>query len=185
MNDQQIIALFFDRSEQAILELSGKYGSSVRRAASNILHNAQDVEECSNDTYYQVWNQIPPKQPKYLGAFTCRIARNICLNRYYTNTAQKRSSFYETSLDELEQNIPALSTVESEYAAKELGRCINSFVKTLPYDDRFLFVRRYWYADPVAQIAQEMGIQSHNATVRLSRIRKKLQNYLQKEGMMQ
>ena len=71
MNDQQIIALFFDRSEQAILELSGKYGSWVRRVASNILHNAQDVEECSNDTYYQVWNQIPPKQPKYLGAFTC------------------------------------------------------------------------------------------------------------------
>lgn len=185
MNDQQIIDLFFARSEQAITELSNKYGSWVRRVAYNILHSAEDVEECSNDTYYQVWNQIPPKQPKYLGAFTCRIARNISLNRYYANTAQKRNSGYDASLDELEQSVPALNTVESDYEAKELSRYINQFVKELSYEDRFLFVRRYWYADSVAQIAAEMGIKPHNATVRLSRLRDKLQSYLQKEGMMQ
>lgn len=166
------------------MELSGKYGSWIRRVAANILASPQDVEECVSDTYYQLWSQIPPKRPQYLGAFACRIARNISLNRRYANTAQKRNSTYDQSLEELEQSVPALSNVETEYDAKELSQYINHFVRSLPYEERFLFVRRYWFGDSVAQIASEMNIQPHNATVRLSRLRKKLQKYLQKEGMI-
>lgn len=183
MLDHEIIDLFFERSEQAITEMMRKYGAAVKAVASNILRDVQDVEECESDTYLQVWKSIPPKRPEYLGAYVCRIARNISLTRYHANTAQKRNSFYDTALEELEDTIPALATVESEYEARELRAYLNRFLQAQSRDDRYLFLRRYWYGDGIRQIAEQMGITPHTASSRLFRLRQKLQTYLQKEGM--
>lgn len=183
MLDHEIIDLFFERSERAITELITKYGAAVKNVVSNILRNAQDVEECESDTYLQVWKSIPPIRPKYLGAYVCRIARNVSLDRYHANTAKKRNSFYDTALEELEDTIPALDTVESEYEARELRVYLNRFLREQSRDDRYLFLRRYWYGDGIRQIADTMGITPHKASVRLFRLRQKLQTYLQKEGM--
>lgn len=184
LKDHEIIALFFERSEQAITELIVKYGAAVKNVASNILRSAQDVEECVNDTYLHVWNQIPPTKPTYLGAYVCRIARNVSLSRYHSNTAQKRNSYYDVALQELEGTVPALSTVESDYDAKELSMYLNRFLRSLQAQDRYLFMRRYWYGDGIGQIAKNLGITPHTASVRLFRLRQKLQNYLEKEGMI-
>jgi len=184
LKDQEIVVLFFERSEQAISELIGKYGAAIRRVASNILKDAQDTEECCNDTHLTVWNQIPPTRPIHLGAYSCRIARNISLKRYYANTAEKRNSYYDVALDELEGAIPALSTVESVYEAKELTDYLNRFLGDLSKQDRYLFMRRYWYGDKVGDIAGDMGMAPHAVSVRLFRLRQRLQDYLKKEGMI-
>ena len=184
MKDHEIIALFFERSERAITELINKYGATIKNVASNILKDAQDAEEAVSDTYLVVWNQIPPTQPKHLGAYSCRIARNISLKRFYANTAEKRNSYYDVALDELEKTIPALSTVESDYDAKELTRYLNQFLKNLSKEDCYLFMRRYWYGDKVSAIAENLNITPHKASVRLFRLRQKLQDYLKKEGMI-
>ena len=184
MKDHEIIALFFERSERAITELINKYGAAIKNVASNILKNVQDAEEAANDTYLTVWNRIPPTRPKYLGAYSCRIARNLSLKRFYANTAEKRNSYYDVALDELEETIPALSTVESQYDAKELTQYLNQFVKELSREDRYLFMRRYWYGDNITDIAKYLGIPANKASVRLFRLRQKLQNYLKKEGMI-
>ena len=184
MKDHEIIALFFERSERAIAELIGKYGAAIKNAASNILKDAQDAEEAVNDTYLTVWNRIPPENPQYLGAYACRIARNLSLKRYYANTAEKRNSYYDVVLDELEETIPALATVESVYDAKELTRYLNQFLKGLSKEDRYLFMRRYWYGDKISDIADNLNITAHKASVRLFRLRQKLLILLKKEGMI-
>lgn len=135
LKDHEIIDLFFERSEQAITELINKYGRSIQNVAWNILNDPQDVEECSNDTYLQVWNLIPPTRPNSLGTYACRIARNICLKRYHTNTAQKRNSYYDVALQELEETVPALSTVETDMDARELSRCLNRFLSQLRQEE--------------------------------------------------
>ena len=185
LKDHEIIDLFFERSEQAIAELIDKYGGSVRNVAWNILNNPQDVEECSNDTYLQTWNRIPPTRPVHLGAYVCRIARNICLKRYHANTAVKRNSYYDVALEELEGTVPALSTVETDYGARELTAYLNRFLQCSSKEDRYLFLRRYWYGDGLAEIAGDLGITPHSASVRLFRLRQKLQKFLQKEGMIE
>lgn len=184
LKDHEIIDLFSERSEQAIKELILKYGAAIRNVASNILKDAQDVEECVSDTYLQVWNRIPPTRPQYLGAYSCRIARNLCLKRHYANTAQKRNSYYDVALEVLEGTVPALSTVETEYDAKELTRYLNLFLKGLSKEERYLFMRRYWHGDSMTKIAGELHMTPHNASVRLFRLRQKLQDYLQKEGLI-
>lgn len=185
MEDNEIIALFDARSEQAIAELERKYGAVVRKMLSNILQSRQDVEECANDTYLGVWNSIPPQHPNPLISYVCKIARNLATTKYHSNTAQKRNRQYDLVLDELSECIPSTVQVESQYAAKELSAAISRFLDTLSYADRFCFVRRCWYADAVADIAAMTGMDRHRISVRLSRTRKKLYHYLKEEGLLE
>ena len=184
MEDSKILDLFFERSEQAIRELDQKYGSAVKRTAANILRSRQDVEEVANDTYLGVWNAIPPQRPDPLVSFVCKIARNLAVNRCHANTAQRRNGEYDLVLDELEECIPGHMSVETEVEAKELTEAINRFLRTLGREDRFLFVRRYWYGDSVARIAAMTGTSANRISVRLFRIREKLHLRLMKEGLL-
>ena len=176
--------MFFARSEQAIEELHCKYGSAVKKTAANILKDRLDVEECVNDTYYRCWNSMPPHKPNPLVSFVCKIARNLAIDRYHMNAAEKRRGNYGLVLDELEECIPSPASVETELDAKELTAAINRFLSALEYEDRFLFVRRYWYADSVDDLAHMTGSKANRISVRLFRLRKKLQTSLQREGVL-
>ena len=177
MDDRQIIALFYERSEQAITELSKKYGDLCFKIAINILNDPQDAEECVNDAYLGTWNSIPPQNPDPLRAYLCRIVRNLALKKLRTNTALKRGGQLEVSLSELE-NCILDNSFDEQLSAKELTAQLNAFLSTLHRDDRVMFLKRYWFAEPLSEIAKTFGITEHNASVRLGRIRKKLYQYL-------
>ena len=183
MDDSKIIELFFERSEQAIAELSDKYGSVCAKIAKNILNNRQDVEECVNDAYLAVWNTIPPQKPDPLLSYVCRIVRNLALKKYHANTAQKRNSIYDVALDELIDCIPAACCVEDEAAAREIAGMIGRFLETLDRQSRIMFVRRYWHADSIEDLSALFHKSRHYVSVRLSRVRKALKQYLIKEGV--
>lgn len=184
MDDNRIIDLFFARSEQAIDELDKTYGSAVRKTAANILYSRLDVEETVDDTYMGCWTRIPPARPAPLVCFVCRIARNIAVSRVRCETAAKRNSGFDLVLDEIEEFVPSDTDVESELEAKELLSTINSFLSALDYDDRYIFIRRYWFADSVKDIAASMDCRENRVSVRLTRLRKKLRNILEKEGVI-
>ena len=178
MNDEKIIALFFERSEQAIAELDRKYGAACRSVSFHILGNREDAEECVNDAYLGAWNAIPPAKPHPLLSFVCRIVRNVSLKRYEYNTAVKRNSHYDLTMEELEDCLASSSTVESELAKQELTALIEAFLDTLSREDRVIFLRRYWFAEPYNEIAEKVGLSEKNVSVRLVRIRKRLRSYL-------
>ena len=181
MDDQKIIELFFDRSELAIQALAAKYEKLLHKISFHILQNSEDAAECVNDTYLGVWNAIPPTRPNPLSAFVCKITRNLSLKKYRANTAAKRDATMDVSLEELAPCIP-IPSAEEEWSAQELGRSINRFLDTLNQENRVLFVRRYWFADSVSDIAVELKISENLASVRLKRIRKQLKQYLEQEG---
>lgn len=183
MEDAKIIDLFFLRSEMAVRELEKKYGTVCKKLEFHILNNKEDAEECVNDAYLAAWNNIPPNRPTPLRAYLCRIVRNLSIKKYKANTAEKRNSFYDISLEELAECIPARETVEDQWDAKELGKQLDAFLGTLDQKSRVLFLRRYWFSEPLAELATDFHITEHNAAVRLSRIRAKLRNYLSKEGI--
>lgn len=181
MEDSRIIELLFARSEQAVSELSVKYGKLVRHISRNILGDNEDVNECENDTYLGVWNAIPPQRPNPLAAFVCRIARNLSLKKYRSNTAQKRDCSFDVSMEELGDCLAGPS-VEETWSTKEMGLAIDRFLDTLNQENRCVFVRRYWFCDSMKEISQRFAISENNASVRLSRIRASLRDYLKKEG---
>ena len=178
MNDERIIELFFERSEQAIKELDEKYGRTCHKVSYNILNNRQDAEECVNDAYLGTWNAIPPAKPNPLLAFVCKIVRNISLKRYEQNTAAKRNSYYDVAMEELEDCLASTTTIEEEIAERELTKIIESFLDSLSKENRVIFLRRYWFSDTYADIAKQVGLTENNVSVRLTRIRKELREYL-------
>lgn len=184
LEDRKIIELFFERSEQAIIELSKKYGSVCSKVAFNILNNKQDTEECVNDAYLGTWNTIPPQNPNPLLSYVCRIVRNLAIKKYHSNTATKRNSIYDVALDELEECFSSSASVEEELNAVETARIVDNFLESLEQKNRIMFVRRYWHSDSIDDIAKLFHTSNHNISVRLSRTRKKLRKHLIKEGVL-
>ncbi len=177
MDDKQIIRLFFERSEQAITELSQKYGDLCMKIARSILNDPQDAEECVNDAWLGAWNSIPPQSPDPLRSYICRIVRNHALKKYRANTALKRGNQFEVSLSELEDCIPD-NSLDEQLAVNELSAQIDAFLSALSQEDRVMFVKRYWFSESLSEIADAFHITENNVSVRLGRIRRKLHQYL-------
>lgn len=178
IDDEKIIDLFFERSEQAIRELDIKYGKICHNLSYNIVNSRRDAEECVNDAYLGAWNAIPPTRPEPLLSYIVKIVRNVSLKIYYRKEAAKRNSTYTVAMQEIEACIADRKTVEDEVEARELARIIESFLDTLTTKERIIFMRRYAYIDTYADIAKRMGISEKNVSVRLSLIRQKMKQYL-------
>lgn len=187
MTDNDIIALYFDRNERAIEETSRKYGAYCYTVAHRILAIHEDAEECVNDTYLQAWNAMPPTWPERLRLFLAKITRSRALNRWEAARAKKRGEGEVSAvLDELEECVagsPADSP-EDQVLSKELAGCIDAFLLDLPKRERDLFVRRYFFVEPVEAIASLAGMSAGNVSVILHRVRAKLKKHLEKEGYL-
>lgn len=183
MEDKEIIDLYLARSESAITQTAAKYGNLIKSIAYNILKNRADSEECENDTYYAAWNRIPPQIPACFHAFLGRIARNIALDRHDYYTAEKRNCELEVLLSELGEVRSNGQSTESELDAQEAAACISAFLHTKEHAKRVIFVRRYWYCDPVAKIAADYGFSESKVKSMLMRMRKELKIYLERNGL--
>ena len=184
MDDSRIIELFEQRDERAIAESNVKYGQLCTRVAMNILQNAQDAEDCVNDTYLKAWNAIPPARPARLGAFLAKITRNLSLDRYRASHAAKRGEYMlEESLDELGECIPAgeHARPDTEAEARRIGECITRFLGRQTPDARDVFICRYFYADSLESIARDFGFSESKVKSMLHRTRHKLRKYLESE----
>ena len=184
MEDREIIALLFQRSQQALGELDRKYGTLCRRLALRILNDRQDAEECVNDAYLAIWNAIPPASPESLSPYLCRVVRNLALKAYERRGAAKRGGGYTVAMEELEECLAGPETVEDALEGKELVRVIERFLDTLTEEDRRLFLGRYWFAASYGEIGRRMGLTEKAVSVRLVRIRRRLKDYLRKEEVL-
>lgn len=183
MDDKQILELFNNRSEDAIVATKDKYGSILKKIARNVLGNGEDAEECVNDAYLALWNSIPPQKPDPFGAYACRVTKNLSLKKHRHNTAAKRNSYYDASLDELADCLMSKDSIEDTINEKELKEAIDRFLGSIKTIDRVLFVKRYWFAQDVDQIAEETGYDKNYVNVHLHRIREKLKAFLIKEKL--
>ena len=184
MKDIDIIKLYFARSQKAIEETDKKYGAYCNTIARNILCNSQDSEECVNDTYLKTWNSVPPKRPENLRTYLGRITRSLAINRYKMYSAEKRGGKgVELLLSELEGCIPSNMTVEEAVDEKLLVTLLEEFLKRQSDTKRKIFLRRYWYCESIAQIAKDFSVSESKVASVLYRMRLKLKEYLEKEGI--
>ena len=185
MEDHQIVDLYWQRSSDAIAESSAKYGGYCHTIAYRILGNRQDAEECVNDTWAGAWNAMPVHRPTYLGAFLGTITRRIACNRLCAQRAEKRGGGELTLvLEELTDCIPHAPSAAQAVEDTELEQAVSRFLHTLSRRDCSLFLRRYWFAEPVADIAARYGLRVGTVKTSLCRSREKLRRYLEKEEML-
>ncbi len=183
MNDEHIVQLYWERDEQAIIATSSKYGTYCNTIANNILGNREDAEECVNDAYLRAWNSIPPSHPQQLATFLGKIVRNLAINRYKQNRAEKRGGGeLVLALDELGETVSDREDVAEAYDRKELLAAITAWLDRLPATKRKLFVCRYWYLDSVTDLAARFHMSENHVSVTLNRLRKALREELNRRG---
>ncbi len=181
--DAAIIDLYWERDEAAIRETDRKYGAYLYTVAYNILRDAGDSEECRNDAYLDTWNAIPPARPDSLGAFVTQILRRIAVNRYKERHARKRMPVGGLfSVEEYADLLPDESEGD-EVANAELGRAISDFVRELSRRRRYIFVGRYYMAEPVEALAADLGVTPSAVYKELGKIKRELKKHLEKRGI--
>ena len=183
MEDEQIVSLYWSRSETAITETASKYGSYLSTISYNILADREDARECVNDTYHDAWNTMPPHRPSVLSTFLGKITRRISIDRRRKQNADKRGGGeFPLALEELEECVSGSGTIEGEMERRELVSLINNFLGTLPAAERRVFLCRYWYLDSIPDISRQFGFSRSKTASMLHRTRAKLRTVLEKEG---
>lgn len=183
MDDSQIVALFFARAEEAISEVSAKYGRLCSYIANNILSSREDSEECVNDTWFGLWRAIPPQRPEKLSAFAGRVTRNLALKKYEYLSAAKRSPETVCSLEELEECVSGGDYVENELENRRIEAAIDDFLWSQGEEKRNVFILRYWYFDSIDAICKKTGFSQSKVKSMLYQLRQKLRAHLESEGI--
>ena len=184
MDDNIIVKLLFDRSEVALEQISHKYEKMLFNISFHILGNTEDAEECINDTYLAVWNQIPPTQPKSFSAFVCRLVRNLSLTRYRYRVAEKRNYTSTVSLEEVADYLSEDDFSDRNYEQAELTSFMEEWLNKLPPKNRYIFIRRYRYMDDIHSIATTQKLTNSAVYLRIDRMKKSLKNFLIQKGVL-
>lgn len=183
MDDCEIVRLYLERDETALRETEKKHGKRCRMIAENILNDREDAADCLIDLYFKVWNLIPPERPKFFGAFVSSIVKHTAIDMLKAKRAQKRGGgVIEKAIEELEDMVSDNTDVERTYENKEIIEKINDFLEGLPFENRKIFVLRYWYCCEISEIAERFGMRKNSVSVMLNRTRRRLKEYLEKEG---
>ena len=184
MEDKDIVALYWARSEEAVRATAAKYGAYCAAIIRRFLGDGRDSEECLNDTWLGAWNAMPPQRPGILSAFFGKLTRNLSLDRWRYNRAAKRGGpQVETALEELGECLPAPGRPEDRLEERETADLISRFLREQPQLDRVLFLRRYWYLDSVAALAERFSMNENTVKSRLHRTRLRLKEVLLREGV--
>ncbi len=184
MEDREIIGLCLERREEALAATQAKYGGYCLTVARNILPDPRDAEECVDDAMLALWNSVPPNVPEVLPAYLGKLTRRAALKRWRDKRAQKRGGGEAAlALEELGECVPARGGPESEAEARELAAAVNGFILGLRARERDVFICRYWYMMPVADVAARYGFSESKVKSMLQRTRKKLKKYLVEEGV--
>ena len=184
MEDAEIVALYLARQEAAIAESERKYGAYCCSIAQRILDCREDIQETLNDTWLRAWNAIPPEAPTALRPYFARITRNLAIDRWRKRNTEKRGGQMTLALEELSELSGGTPLPQELVEGKELERAIRSFLSGCSQNQRNVFLRRYFYFESTEEIARRYAMRESNVLNLLSRTKKKLKVYLQKEGFL-
>lgn len=181
MEDAEIITLYFERQEAAIRETGDKYGAYLSAIAYNILRSLDDTEEVVDDTYMAAWNTMPPTKPNSLKHFLSRITRNLSFDRLdYKNAAKRYAVFVE-----MDECIPdRKNDVETIWEAREIGRVLNRFLRTLDKKTCAVFLARYYYAYSIEELSKQYGLSARRVKYLLEKTRNNLRRFFEREGVV-
>ncbi len=182
MTDDDLLALFDARDEAAIEQTAAKYGERLTRLSLRLLSDDGAAEECVNDTYLKAWRAIPPAKPAHLAAYLSQIARHTAFEMLEKSGAQKRAATLVSITDEMAACLPDRWQV-SPPSEVEYKEWVNAFLAILSDDARRIFLRRYFFADSVSDIAKRYRISESKVKTTLHRTRQKLRTFLEEEAI--
>jgi RNA polymerase sigma-70 factor (ECF subfamily) len=181
--DDKIVALLFERDDAALTAVQQRYGAFLRSFAARFLKDDRDREEAVSDALLRLWNSVPPEQPRSLPAFLTTLVRRSAIDiARRNNRVSQPPAALAAAWEELGDIPSAGNETEDAVLARELGRSISAYLKALPARSRGIFLRRYYAACSVSEIASALGISVSTVEKELKAARDGLRKHLEKEG---
>ena len=184
MDNEKIVALFYERDEQALLQTQKKYNTYCLAIAQRIVGSHEDAEECVNDALLALWNSIPPDKPEPFLPYIAARVKNIAVSKSRANNAWKRGGNVQIVNDEILSTLSDGHTLSEYYESRTAGKVINDFIGKLNKSERKVFILRYWYRASDKSIMEETGFSQSKIKSMLARLRKRLAEALEKEGII-
>ena len=175
MDERAIIEALIARDEQAIAALLREFGPLLRYVISPILPSEQDRDECVSTVALRVWEKIASFDDAR-GSFRTwltAIARNAALNM--ARASRPAEPLGDGAAD-------AAASPEEQILKQERQAALLRALGRLSPRDRTLFYRKYYYLQPTAQIAAELGLTERAVEGRLYRLKKRLRGELGGDG---
>ncbi len=184
MSDEDILRLFGERNEDAIRETDRQWGRLLRDVAYRILGDKEDSEECVSDAYLRIWNAIPPARPQSLRAYAVQTLRHVAIDRYHENRRRRRiPSELTVSMEDCADLLSGGEAPDEGVQAEAVSALIGAYLRTLPEQRRFIFLERFYFAEPVETIAKELHVTRSAVYKELARTKDELKRYLAENGV--
>lgn len=178
MDDKSALRAIRNGSNEALCELIDRYTAYVCAIVRNILSrrmSTPDIEEVCADVFTVLWQNASQIRGSSAKAYLGSVARNLSLKKL-------RECREELPLEE-DTLILDRKTPETVTEKRELARLVRQAVESLDASDREIFLRHYFYCQPISQISREMDINLSTVKTRLRRGRDKLKQILSKKGV--
>ena len=142
------------------------------------------AEECLNDTLMDIWDTIPPENPKSLISYACMIVRRRVIDRIRGETAKKRTRQENSGYSEVYEDLAYLDDISKEIVDKiEFSRLINEYLRSLSRTNREIFISRYFDFDTIDSIAARLNLSKNSVNTRLTRMKNGLRIKLEEGGI--
>lgn len=179
MGAQEIVERLLQRDEAGMHDLLTYYGPLMRYIITPIVPDAHEREDCLSEAAMRVWDKIGQFNPQR-GSWTAwltAVVRNTARNH-------RRARWPDhDSTQELDGNTPSTEpTPEEALLRQERQAAVSRVLELLSPDDQALFYRKYYYLQPTAQIAAELGMTERAVEGKLYRLKKRLRTLLGGEG---
>lgn len=174
MEDVQLVHALQMQQDGAMEQFQTAYTPLLQYIIAPILTDERDREECLSDVLLRVWDSIDTFDPgkAALTTWLTHLTRNAALNRRRANERRREGGILDETMPD------AADGPEQSLLKAETARMLWAAVERLGRKDRELFLRKYYYYQPTAQIAAELGLTVRAVEGKLYRIRKHLQSEL-------
>ena len=179
MNEKEMLDLLGVDADKGLKCIMSAYSGLAYSIAAGILADSEDRHEAVNDTFYKIWKareDIDLSRASLKG-YIAMVARSCSLNKL------KTLKQYEP-LPENEADLGIDVDFSSENSARANEEIIRECVSSMPQPDREVFISRYYYEKPIAQIAQELGLKERRVEYILQKGKRRLRKALLKGGIL-
>lgn len=153
-------------------KLLAEYAGMMAYIVGGILQDRQEAEECLGEIRLKLterqWTYDPSRGTE--AAWLTALCRNAALDRLRRQKRRRE--------EPLPEDLAGGTGPEDLLLERERAEALRRALLTLSDRERQLFYRKYYYLQPTARLAAELGLTERAVEGKLYRIRKKLQKQL-------